>query len=341
MTSQSCTLLSLLLCFHLVACQPATPPAISDATANTTLSPFVPLKAVLPHKPLFISTDYGQNWEDASYNLPAEVQVSFIETKGEEMVIASDNLGVFLSSNERTHWTSIGMSLPSQKINALHIIGEDIYVGVYQEGIFKTSDDGQNWEALNGDLPNLTVQSIYQTGGRLLAGTDDGLFYLDTSTPVWQASNLKVQVLSIYEQDGILIAGTQNGTALSNTKGASWEWIRQVEAVHYTHPVGSRIMELVLTGDLVYSDDWGKTWNKTLYGPKEASYVYEIVTAGNFQLISNNYGVHRSADNGQSWQLIYPIEHMAFFDFLVMGNVVYGGTRVWDEFRGRKDYRKN
>lgn len=335
MANQLCTLLSLILCFHLAACQPVAEPTTNDARPAVSFSPLNPITTALPQTPLFISHDYGQSWEDASYNLPADLQVSFIEQQGEELVIASDNLGVFKSSNNRTHWTAIGASLPSSKINALHINGDDIYVGVFQKGIFKTTDDGQNWQSLNEGLPNLTVQSIYQFEDRVLVGTDIGLFYQDPDSQQWQPTGLKVQVLSLYEQDKLLIAGTQDGTALSHTEGTSWEWIHRGEAVHYTHPVGSRIVELVLTGDLNYSDDWGKSWNSILYGPREGSYVYEIIPVGTYQLMSNNYGVHRSTDSGQSWQLIFPIEQMAFFDFLVVDETIYGGTRVWDEFRGR------
>ena len=42
-----------------------------------------------------------------------------------------------------------------------------------------------------------------------------------------------------------------------------------------------------------------------------------------------------SPDQGKTWQLIYPIETIGFFDFLVKDGVIYGGTRVWDEYRGR------
>lgn len=325
-------ILSLLLCFHLAACQQVETPSTAPATSFT---PLAPIKAALPQKPLFISTDYGENWVDVSYNLPDDVQVSFLEQKGEELVLASDNLGVFLSSENRTQWTAIGATLPSKKINALHIVGEAIYVGVYRNGIFKTTDDGRSWQALNENLPNLNVQAIFQSGQRLLVGTDGGLFFLDPNSN-WQATNINNQVLSIYEHDNVLVAGTQRGTALSQTRGTSWEWIREEGAVHYTHPIDSRIVELMINGELVYSDDQGNSWTSIYYGPNGDSYIYEIIAAGDYQLISNNYGVHRSSDNGQSWKLIYPIETLAFFDFFVTGDTIYGGTRVWDEFRGRE-----
>ena len=72
------------------------------------------------------------------------------------------------------------------------------------------------------------------------------------------------------------------------------------------------------------------------YQPREGSYVYEIVQVGPIQLMSNNYGIHRSEDQGQSWNLVCPTEAMAFFDLVPVGQEVYGVTRAWDEFRKRE-----
>ena len=116
----------------------------------------------------------------------------------------------------------------------------------------------------------------------------------------------------------------------------SWDYIRQAGAVHYTHPVGDRIVELGINGDLSYSDDWGQSWSMVDYQPREDSYVYEIIPVGGVQLFSNNYGIHRSEDQGQSWHLVYPTEEMAYFDLVPVGQEVYGVTRAWDEYRKRK-----
>lgn len=326
--------LSLLLCFQFAACQAVEQNASSKPTSYSP-SLGIASSTPLPQKPLFISTDFGLSWTDASANLPAGLQVSFLEPQGAELVLASDNMGLFISQESRSKWTAIGESLPGKKINALHVGDQIILAGVYQKGLYQTSDSGNTWQSMNYDLPNLTVQSIWQTKDRLLAGTDDGIFYLPKNAQQWQPTNIKTQVLSIYEYDNILVAGTSDGTIISLDGGKTWKWIRREGAVHYTHNIGSRVIELVLTGDVVYSDDLGKNWAQTTYGPRQGSYVYEIIAAGEYLLMSNNYGVHRSADNGKSWQLIHPVETMAFFDFQLIDNTIYGGTRVWDEFRGR------
>ena len=133
-----------------------------------------------------------------------------------------------------------------------------------------------------------------------------------------------------------MVAGTSQGTTISKNNGNHWEWIRKEGSVHYTHNIGKRIIELALNGDVVYSDDWGENWNPTQYEPRKGSYVYEIIECGEYQLMSNNYGIHRSSDNGKTWEHIFQTESMAFFDLISIGDKIYGGTRGWDEYRKRK-----
>ena len=285
--------------------------------------------------PVLISRDFGESWEASSNGLPQNLQVSFMELKGEEIVLASDNKGIYISENQRSVWRSIADELPNPKINALHVQGEIIYAGVYRQGIFRSSDEGESWESLNFDLPNLNIQSILFFEGKLFVGTDQGIFYQEKEQEHWIASELKGQVLSMYAYQGKLIIGSSQGTALSLDGGENWKWIRQEGAVHYTLNIGERIIELALNGDLVYSDDWGESWQNINYEPRYGSYIYEITHLKDFQLFSNNYGLHRSKDAGKNWNLIHKTENLAFFDLIIIGDDLYGGTRSWDEFRER------
>ena len=285
--------------------------------------------------PLLLSKDYGQTWIDISQGLPAEIQVSFLEKKKDELVIATDNLGLFVSTDRRTKWKSINQGLPNKKINALHISEESIYVGVYRAGIFISQDNGGNWTSLNFDLPNLSVQAIWKAEDALFVGTDVGIFRLKNGKQKWEKLAISSQVLSIYGYDKKLILGTSQGTVCSHDQGESWEWIRKNGAVHYTHNIEDRIVELGLNGDLYFSDDWGKNWVTSNYEPRDWSYIYELVEVNGYYVMSNNYGIHRSKDQGKTWELIYSTESMAFFDFLVFGQEIYGGTRTWDEYRKR------
>lgn len=304
---------------------------------SNVLYPLAQISEQTKRFPLLISDDFGETWESATEDLPEEIEVSFIEKKGNELVLASDNMGIFISSENKSKWKSIGDQLPDKKINAMHISGEWIYVGLYRQGLYQSNNEGLTWESLNYNLKNLNVQSILNIDKQLLVGTDDGIFMLNHNTNLWKETDIKSQVLSIYQYNGTLVAGTSLGTVISKDKGDRWEWIRKEGSVHYTHNIGKRVIELVLNGDVVYTDDWGANWTQTQYEPRTGSYVYEIIENGDYQLLSNNYGIHRSTDKGKTWQHIFKTETMAFFDLISNGDEIYGGTRTWDEYRKRNN----
>ncbi|MEM6348678.1 MAG: hypothetical protein AAF927_32640 [Bacteroidota bacterium] len=285
--------------------------------------------------PLYVSSDQGSTWKAVVSNLPEDTQVSFMEMMGAHMLIATDNRGLFIGNQSFTHFEMISEALPSQKINALHLDGENIYVGVYREGLYGSEDLGQNWQSLNHDLPNLRVQAIKHYNGKLVVGTDAGIYQFDKKLSKWENLYPDIQVLSLESLQGAWIAGTNRGTLKSTNQGKDWQWIHEMGAVHYTHIVDEQIAEFVLMEDVYFSADLGQSWTKANLNPKESSYVYEVIKSGNSLVLSNNYGIHRSTDGGKNWQLVHATEEMGFFDLYARGNLIYGGTRVWDEFRGR------
>ncbi|MEM6298480.1 MAG: hypothetical protein AAF740_07320 [Bacteroidota bacterium] len=287
--------------------------------------------------PILVSEDYGETWKPITKELPADMQASFVEQKENKLVLATDNLTLFMSMADQSKWVSIGDHLPNKKINALHVSGKNIYVGVYRRGIFVTKDEGMTWKPLNYDLQSLDVQSILKLEEQLFIGTDEGVFILEDNMKSWKKTKLDAQVVSLYSYNKRIVARTNQGTSISNNSGENWNWIRQEGAVHYTHNIEERIIELLLNGDVVYSDDWGESWKQTYYEPRAESYVYEIVEAGTYQLMSNNYGILRSSDKGVTWEHIFKTESLVFFDLITIGDKVYGVTRSWDEYRKRRN----
>lgn len=297
--------------------------ATSEVSTNTAKT--VTEKA--QRSPLYTSTDYGMTWQSASQGLPENTQVTFIQPFGKEMIMATDNNGLFKSEKNRTNWFPIGETLPNLKINALHISDDTIFVGVFRQGIFTSTDGGLTWAALNYNLPDLTVQSVVTVGDKLLAGTDSGIFKFLDNKREWVNLFENVQVLSFNLFQNYIVAGTNKGVLLSKDKGETWDWIHQKGAVHYTALLEGTMVIMYVYNGLFLSSDWGENWIEGNYNPKTGSYVYETTKVGNQWIISNNYGVHRSADGGKNWELIFSEEDFVFFDFLVVDGVIYGGTR--------------
>lgn len=309
-----------LLC--LFACNPSTVKT-PKKVQNTASASAIPTA----RSPLYQSLDYGATWEAVGQNLPSELQASFLAKFGNQLLLATDNAGLFLSDTAKKDWQQIGEGLPNSKINALHVIDNRILLGVYQAGIYESTDKGNTWTSLNFDLPDLSVHAIHEVEGRLIVGTDTGIFYLESDSKHWKTTLVSVQVTSMNMEKGKLLAGTQKGVGLSEDKGKTWRWMEQSGSTHNTTILNSTIVAMYISGTLLMSNDWGETWTEIFYMPREGSYLYEAVQLDRFCLMSNNHGVFRATDVLGVWQLLAPTPNMVFFDVLVDGHALYACTR--------------
>jgi photosystem II stability/assembly factor-like uncharacterized protein len=284
---------------------------------------------------LRVSEDWGRTWRAPATAIPAGARIVLLEPNGERLLAATDGHGLFLSDAQRGAWTQIGTSLPGVKVTAVLGAGDEIYAAVFRQGLFLTKDEGTNWVSQNGDLENLNVRAVLKVEGALLVATDVGIFRRAAGQASWRKVFSGGQMSSLNQAKGRLVAGGARGTVLSVDHGEHWDWISQAGAAHTTEIIDDRIFLMNISGDLLTSDDGGKTWRKHEYHPHEGSYIYSMVKAGSHLLFSNNYGIHRSADAGKTWELIFKTEEIAFLDLFVVGNRVYGGTAGWKERRGK------
>lgn len=314
-----------LILWWLVSCSMTT----SD-TSKDQLTEKSDLISVASHNPLYFSSDHGIGWHAFGAKLPSEVQVSFVIRLEDEILVATDSHGLFMSINDRTDWHQIGTLLPAQKITALFQSNGTIFVGLFEHGIFSSNDLGLSWNPLNYNLPNLRVRAITDLNDGLFVGTDEGIFRLDRQQKSWVRYFGSVQVNSFNKFEGKIVAGTNMGVLLSNQQGEIWSWIHQKGAVQNTAIVAGKIAVMCYSGEVYMSNEWG-SWYELSYSPNRLSYVYEMAELGRYLFMSNNYGIHRSSDMGKSWKHIFKTEEIVFMDFVVMDQTIYGGTKTWEE----------
>ena len=286
-------------------------------------------------KALYVSTDFGLSWTPAGGNLPDDATVEVMEKKGGQLVLGTENYGLFIGHPDNPVWKRAGQDLPNQKITALHVADQEMYVGVYESGIFVSRDDGASWQSLNHNLTDLSVRSILKIGDELLVGTNTGLFRSEQGQTRWKKIFVEGQVTSLKAGAGKIAGGTNRGIILSEDEGRSWRWILKKGAVHNIAILEDQLISMDISGDLRFFRDKGNYWETINYFPRQYSYIYEMARAGDYLIFSNNYGVHRSEDGGKHWELVFPNEETVFYDFQVEGQTIYAGTRGWNERRGK------
>ncbi|ANK82406.1 MAG: hypothetical protein TEF_17625 [Rhizobiales bacterium NRL2] len=198
---------------------------------------------------------------------------------------------------------------------------------------------------INGGAPVQTltargVRDIVRAGGRLMAGTGEGLWISDDDGGSWRCAALADREIWQIRQagDGAIYAGTQPaGLFRSEDGGESWSEIESFtqspEAARWCVPIDpplpgraraivvdpddpQRIAVGVEVGGIMLSEDRGRSWNLVMPGgnpdlhmmfadPAQPGVVYASTGYGRFdgiaEMVEGNAGVFRSDDGGRNW----------------------------------------
>jgi photosystem II stability/assembly factor-like uncharacterized protein len=276
---------------------------------------------------IYQSNDLGLHWEVFATDLPYNTPSFIIQPFGKKMLLSTENDGLFISNQSKTEWEKIGQLIPKTKVNALDVKDGQILISLFRKGVYISNNEGQLWQSLNEGLEDLNTMCVLLLENELLTGTDSGLFKFNTKQRTWTKVFEGQQVVSLQQADNKIIAGTTAGILLSTDEGNSWEWIHQKGALHNTAILNGRIFGMYISNDIYVSDDWGATWTLGQYDPKIGSYIYDVTYVEPYYLMTNNHGVHRSADHGKTWDFIYPNKEFLFFDFAIDEGIIFASTR--------------
>ena len=212
------------------------------------------------------------------------------------ILVATDRSGVLLSDDAGATFAASNRGFAHRHVAALLVDNNDanvIYAGIVNDkefgGVYATADGGTTWSQRNTGLGTRDVFVLRQlSSGRLLAGTNAGLFLLDARNQ-WQPI-------------GQIVSETQKTVPIKGTRKT-----RTITAVEKTDIKG-RIYDLAILEGRIYastslgmlsSDDEGRTW-RTLPANADAEIVsihaspQIIVAAASRKLLA-------SVDKGQTW----------------------------------------
>ncbi len=277
---------------------------------------------------IYHSINYGNSWTPVGEGLPQDIQIEYLEKKGDKILLGSENYGLYISDRLQTKWYRSGRYiLPGDKIVGIHVSGEEIYAAVFEKGIFRSDDDGATWFSLNKNLPDKYVRSILKLNGELFVGTDSGIFRSKNGGTNWGITFTGAQVTSLKQEAGKMVAGTHKGVLLSEDSGKNWTWINTEGTPYKMEIFNGKIVALLMMSGIRVSEDWGKTWKKIEIGTLgKNNNVYEIVQAGKYWVCSHDDGIYQSSDEGITWDLVCPASEEIFLDLLAANNTIFGGT---------------
>ena len=270
--------------------------------------------------------------------------------EGNLYIVSTDE--IFTSMDRGETWRTLG---PRPKGEAVGITITDeaqsrvtIYLALRDEGVFRSTDGGTQWLPLHDGLTNEKISAIVAVDKIVFAGTENGLYRLDSG--IWNklpvdtsraVCSLTVSGTNLYVGTGSKLLVKLTPTEISQEiRNKNWEarnkgwktwnnrsypvkifhsadlgasWTEIMDGSEYSlssSPAGITVLAdgetLLALGEYQsHSVDGGKTWTKLgsdLSWLRYSSRPAVMVNERTFYK-SGGFGLHRTTDGGNSWQL--------------------------------------
>ncbi len=217
--------------------------------------------------------------------------------------------GVFRSTDNGDHWTSIGLNLPTLEIESVAANDSTVIAGTNYDGVFKTTDNGVHWIDVASRLDSIAfIRSLFARGATILAGTGLGMYRSTDNGDTWSEANAGLPIYtnpySFISMDSVIIAACDRGVYISTDDGLSWKANNNglPSAIVYSVISVDSVLLASTHGFGVYaSTDRGATWLPENSGLTDG-YILSLTSGGGYVFAGSISGnLYRSSDFGTHW----------------------------------------
>ncbi len=285
--------------------------------------------AVTEGSGVFRSENDGDTWTAVNTNL-TELRVYSITIANDpgqvRIFVGTGNSKVFRSADNGNSWELVSTGLPTSPVDVSALIyrsAGEIYAGTRGQGVYKATNYGQAWSAVSRTGLNNTFINALLVDATLnvLAGTNAGIFRLESSTGNWQAFNTGLSSsarVCAFERARdtqnrlYYFAATSAGIYFSTEGNNNWalrisgltntnvRFIRNPGLLNSNFS-GSTIWAGTEGGGVFRSDDLGVGWREMNEGLANKSIRFLIDRADRIFVGTAGSGVYRIENNGAEW----------------------------------------
>lgn len=253
---------------------------------------------------VFRSTDKGESFKEVGLPISGVYNIDFI---GDSLIIAGTVSGVQKYNRITKEWKNIGLAF-------VLAVGTDaegnILAGTNGEGLFQSSDMGENWINICKTPYILNVKKIDKT---ILAATDTGLIRSTNDGNNWEYTPVKCGVdnnaIEVNNYGDVWAVGYLGKLYNSTNSGLSFNLVDSIGFIYvdrnnlYVNDSLIFFGEIVTKSNIVYSVDYGITWQK--------KYAYNgsnsVGGKDNYIFCSRPHDLLYTKDIGSTWDSIpYP-----------------------------------
>ena len=313
---------------------------------------------------LYRLTENATAWTHINRSVPIdESLMPMAAHEGDLYIVSTDE--IFTSADRGETWNILG---PRPKGEAVGILIMDevqpritIYLALRDEGVFRSTDGGTQWQPLHDGLTSEKISAIAAVDNTVFAGTESGLYRLDSS--IWNKLPVDTSraVCSLAVSGNDLYVGTGSDLLVkltpmevsresrnrwynrlhpvkifhSDDLGASWTEIMDGSEYHYaSSPAGITVLAvgetLLALGEYQSrSVDGGKTWTQLGLDSSwmlENSLPVVMMNERTFYK-TNRFGLHRTTDGGYTWHpFMSGMTGTLIIDLVAFNNRLYAHT---------------
>ena len=229
----------------------------------------------------------------------------------------------------------------------------NLFAGTAGMSVWFSDDLGESWSRPYSESGLYLEARVWalschpDTPKRLYAGTDDGVYVCDVPGKRWQRVESPMNGMSVWalaqapSNPDVIVAGTQPAALFrSDDGGASWRklpcefateciYVRlpRVTQVLFDPADENRLWVGVEIDGVHVSEDGGETWERRNEGLKsEDIHGLAIVEVPERAVYAtSNKGLHRSTDEGRSWQFL-PLDSPWQYTRMIVPSPANDGT---------------
>lgn len=258
---------------------------------------------------LFKTTDNGLHWSHSGLSGLSIGQL-LIDNDGHIFAgyYDANDGGVYRSVDSGQTWTKFDYGLTDKTIKSLFRSSNGfLYLGTTKGGVFRSTDKGESWHQANTGLSNLFARSFAADSlGRLLVGTDDGIFASTDYGDTWNQIGVPhsfANSLSISGND-VVYASTYQGVWRSTDNGKNWRHTTLVQdAALECFTIYSG--EYVFAGNChaYYSKNTGEQWSQIDSGLTACVRSFACDSNGRVYT-GTEKGIFRLSDDFACWSYV-------------------------------------
>ncbi|MCX6175418.1 MAG: T9SS type A sorting domain-containing protein [Ignavibacteriales bacterium] len=249
---------------------------------------------------VYLSTDNGNNWSNASAGLNNTL-INSIAVNNTNIYVGTYGGGVNRRSTDNgAMWEPVLSGMESNKnIYSLATIGTNVFAGTESGGAFISTNNGSNWTQIINGLTDNRVYSFAVNGGNLYAGTYYGVFHTTNQGTNWTevSNNLNINILALAISNSKIYAGTAGGGVyLSDDNGGGWTNVINgfTNQVHLTINAlavsGSNIYAGTVLGGVYLTINNGASWSQVNTGFPNSITISSLAVIGSYLFAGSGGG---------------------------------------------------